>query len=354
MLLKLPSQAPFSWLRFAQFAGRPVHRVRCVRAEPAQLPFPALSVSRHNQPIVAQRVHRVPHLCCVRVATPPYIKHERDGMAGIWSLTFEDDDHHDLPVEFEEGEGCPKCGTTLLQMPTLELRYSSCCGRMLCTSCINSTFKATRKGDVFDCDQCRQKIRKSSFLMQNLHSQQFTREHKTRERLNRIYNMERQDFDTDMEYENYVEQKESLVFDILHGNAEEQKIANKVVEDHKQQHQHEIERRRIRKTQIQQETNKPQPDQPEPAPPPIQPAAPWQTPQLQQGGAPLPIKPAMDKSEHKEPQLKESQRQKAFRLQAMAQVMETIQNVATPGGFFPDYYRRRLREEGMDSLALML
>lgn len=123
--------------------------------------------------------------------------------------------------EFADGEfaGCPVCRTSVAVKPDLELRYTSCCGRRLCPSCVGALF---RKRDEAACEGCGSALRRASFASVPLEAQRNSREADVRRRLLRQLPLQRDDFAGDEgRYNDFLELVEDAVYDTAHGTPEE-------------------------------------------------------------------------------------------------------------------------------------
>jgi hypothetical protein len=121
-------------------------------------------------------------------------------------------------------DACPSCGTSRQQYPSLKLLYSTCCGRVLCSTCVEKL--PSRIGtQAAICPQCKQNCTNRDWSGETIESQYFNRESTIRKRLNKIFIPTKQDFVTvyksekgEMEYNNYTEFVADCVYDLLYGD----------------------------------------------------------------------------------------------------------------------------------------
>ena len=140
---------------------------------------------------------------------------------------------------------CPQCGTTTLTNPRLQLLYSSCCGLCLCTDCIHSLFQSAPSSSstsTLPCPSCRSPLTSKAFDPAPLSTQRFTSEVKTRQRLLRLLPFDRADFPSQAEWDDWQEWLSDVVYDLTEGDRDEQKEAERRVEDWRRDNQTKIDR----------------------------------------------------------------------------------------------------------------
>ena len=151
---------------------------------------------------------------------------------------------------------CPQCGTTTLTNHRLSLRYSSCCGLCLCTDCIDTLFasaaslssasasaaaSSSSSSASLPCPSCSASLSVKEFDPQPLSTQRYTKEVKLRQRLNRQLLLTRDDFESEAEWCDWEEWKAEVVWELTEGDREEQKEAERKVEEWRRSNQHRID-----------------------------------------------------------------------------------------------------------------
>jgi len=138
---------------------------------------------------------------------------------------------------------CPQCRTTTDTNPKLLLRYSSCCGDCLCNDCVQLLFSSSdSKHSQVPCPVCGSLLLISDWSAVPLSTQRFSREVKHRHRLNRLMILEAADFKDPNDYENYVELKQDLIYDLTEGDKQTVKEAEKRLADWQRENQSLIDR----------------------------------------------------------------------------------------------------------------
>src|SRR5436853_2434276 len=74
--------------------------------------------------------------------------------------------------------GCPRCGTLKSIVPTLKLFYSTCCGFVICSDCIQTKLftKSTKQSIVCNEPNCGELINEKSFTVENIHTQRYNKQ----------------------------------------------------------------------------------------------------------------------------------------------------------------------------------
>mmetsp|Transcript_13609 Transcript_13609/g.24596 ORF Transcript_13609/g.24596 Transcript_13609/m.24596 type:complete len:244 (-) Transcript_13609:106-837(-) len=144
----------------------------------------------------------------------------------------------------DESEGCPKCMSQLANVPDLVLKYSTCCGRVLCTSCIGRMY-ASKK--VVECDQagCGQMIGRKNFVNKTYDQQLYSKGVQTRGRIKDIFNQTRDDFDSLELYNNYLELVADVTFAMSYGSDAEKKDAQAKLQKYRQENRDKITARKL-------------------------------------------------------------------------------------------------------------
>eukprot|EP00823_Brevimastigomonas_motovehiculus_P005244 TRINITY_DN375_c1_g1_i1.p1 TRINITY_DN375_c1_g1~~TRINITY_DN375_c1_g1_i1.p1 ORF type:complete len:254 (+),score=51.42 TRINITY_DN375_c1_g1_i1:89-850(+) len=143
-------------------------------------------------------------------------------------------------AEDQSDLSCPFCNTLRASQPNLEFLYSTCCGFLICKNCISRQLFVTSRR--VSCQLCGVEITSRSFVKETLDRQQYKKETNTRARLNKVFNMRRDDFKTLGEYNDYLETVQDIVFDLTYGSKSEQIQAEKKVLEYERKHREQIQR----------------------------------------------------------------------------------------------------------------
>jgi hypothetical protein len=122
---------------------------------------------------------------------------------------------------FGEDDTCLECFSSRVKIDTLELNYTSCCGRAICVPCRKLKFK---KKNVIPCGSCGVEIKESSIGKDNLDAQRF-------ESGKRVFNrvtsdnmqLTRRFFESDSAYNDYLEEVQDLVYMTVYGDGRKNK-----------------------------------------------------------------------------------------------------------------------------------
>ncbi|WVR08880.1 CDK-activating kinase assembly factor MAT1 [Kwoniella sp. DSM 27419] len=109
-----------------------------------------------------------------------------------------------------EQDVCPICHTDRQFNKNLRLLVSPCYHKM-CESCIDRLFTLGPE----PCPQCGKILRKVNFAHQTFEDLKVEKEVAVRRRMAQHFNKRRDDFDSDREYDNYLEEVEDLTFNLL-------------------------------------------------------------------------------------------------------------------------------------------
>jgi len=115
-----------------------------------------------------------------------------------------------------EEQSCPRCKTTSYRNKHLKLLVNVC-GHKLCQTCVDVLF--TRPSAA--CPICGMALRRSDYREQQFEDSKVEREVDIRKRIVKIYNQREEDFESLKDYNDYLEEIETIIFN----------LANKVDED---------------------------------------------------------------------------------------------------------------------------
>jgi len=141
----------------------------------------------------------------------------------------------------DEISQCPECFTSKAVMPNLILRFSSCCGRTLCSDCIEALFKKVKS---VACKECNAAIQRTSWQEENLELQRYRTESKLRiSRINTTFILSRDDFTSRKEYDDYLELVQDIVCGLMSTDKDEANEAEKRMKSWREDNKIAIERR---------------------------------------------------------------------------------------------------------------
>lgn len=105
---------------------------------------------------------------------------------------------------------CPQCKTDRYLNPKLRLLVSPCYHEM-CESCLDRIFSL----GPAPCPECGQKCRKYEFGVQTFQDLRVEKEVDVRRRIGKLFNKREEDFDDLKSYNNYLEEVESILFNLI-------------------------------------------------------------------------------------------------------------------------------------------
>lgn len=130
---------------------------------------------------------------------------------------------------------CPRCKTTKFQNPSLKMMVNVC-GHALCESCVDLLFL---KGSGA-CPDCRIPLRRNNFRVQLFEDATVEKEVDIRKRVLRDFNKKEEDFATLREYNDYLEEIETIVYNL--SNNIDIVNTNKRIEDYKRNNREQIQK----------------------------------------------------------------------------------------------------------------
>lgn len=138
-----------------------------------------------------------------------------------------------------EDQACPRCKTTKYRNPSLKLMVNVC-GHTLCESCVELLFL---KGSG-SCPECLVPLRRNNFRVQLFEDPMVEKEVDIRKRILRDYNKREEDFATLDGYNDYLEEIESIVYNLC--NNIDIINTNKRIEQYKKENREIIIRNKTR------------------------------------------------------------------------------------------------------------
>ncbi|EAL62889.2 CDK-activating kinase assembly factor MAT1 [Dictyostelium discoideum AX4] len=112
-----------------------------------------------------------------------------------------------------DDDQCIKCNSGLYLNPNMRL-LTSPCGHKYCESCVQLAYM---KDSVIQCLGCTAQIRKQSFMNQRYDDTGLEKENSIRKKYLKEFNKTRKDFNSLVEYNNFLEMVEDLIFDAIEG-----------------------------------------------------------------------------------------------------------------------------------------
>ncbi|KAI0233800.1 CDK-activating kinase assembly factor MAT1 [Lamellibrachia satsuma] len=134
---------------------------------------------------------------------------------------------------------CPRCKTTRYRNPALKLMVNVC-GHALCENCMDLLF--VRGSGA--CPECGIALRRSNFRTQMFEDARVEKEVDIRKKILREFNKKEEDFGSLREYNDYLEQVETIIFNLTNGTDVEK--TKKLVEQNKRENQELIKKNRMK------------------------------------------------------------------------------------------------------------
>ncbi|XP_015597876.1 CDK-activating kinase assembly factor MAT1 [Cephus cinctus] len=132
-----------------------------------------------------------------------------------------------------EEQACPRCKTTKYRNPSLKLMVNVC-GHTLCESCVDLLFL---KGSGA-CPECQIPLRRTNFRVQMFEDAMVEKEVDIRKRILRDFNKKEEDFDTLREYNDYIEDIETIIYNLA--NNIDVMETNRKIEQYKKDNREQI------------------------------------------------------------------------------------------------------------------
>lgn len=128
---------------------------------------------------------------------------------------------------------CPRCKTSKFQNPSLKMMVNVC-GHGLCESCVDLLFL---KGSG-SCPECKIPLRRNNFRVQLFEDSAVEKEVDIRKRVLRDFNKKEEDFNSLLEYNNYLEEVETIIYNLT--NDIDIVNTNKKIEQYKRDNREQI------------------------------------------------------------------------------------------------------------------
>ncbi|XP_043930418.1 CDK-activating kinase assembly factor MAT1 [Protopterus annectens] len=110
-----------------------------------------------------------------------------------------------------DDQSCPRCKTTKYRNPSLKLMVNVC-GHTLCENCVDLLFV---RGSG-NCPDCNTPLRKNNFRVQLFEDPTVDKEVEIRKKVLKMYNKREEDFTSLVEYNDYLEEVEEIVYNLTY------------------------------------------------------------------------------------------------------------------------------------------
>ncbi|XP_067942517.1 CDK-activating kinase assembly factor MAT1-like isoform X2 [Watersipora subatra] len=110
----------------------------------------------------------------------------------------------------DDEAACPRCRTTKYRNPNLKLMVNVC-GHALCESCVELLFV---RGSG-NCTECNTALRRINFRLQFFEDGSIEKELEIRKKILKDYNLKEDSFATLREYNDYLEEVETIIFNLV-------------------------------------------------------------------------------------------------------------------------------------------
>ena len=137
---------------------------------------------------------------------------------------------------------CPVCKSNRYLNPSLQFLINPECYHKMCSTCVDRIF--TSGPASCPVPYCGRTLRKRGFHKAFFADLKVEREVDIRKRVGAVFNRRQDEFETLLDWNNYLEEVEGLVFDIVEGNAEEKRVAEERLKAYKDSNLMDIEENR--------------------------------------------------------------------------------------------------------------
>lgn len=133
---------------------------------------------------------------------------------------------------------CPACGKDYYHNPEVRMLSSAVCGHRVCEPCVARLFQHR---PTYPCTECGRSLRAGDYTEQTLEARQVEEETRVRRQIGEIYNQCQDDFADAEAYDNYLEEREDMIYAALHAQTqEEQQELWRRIEAYRQRHAAQI------------------------------------------------------------------------------------------------------------------
>eukprot|EP00035_Acanthoeca_spectabilis_P039034 m.58422 g.58422 ORF g.58422 m.58422 type:complete len:356 (+) comp9410_c0_seq2:167-1234(+) len=138
---------------------------------------------------------------------------------------------------------CPICKTSGKFRPTLILYVSEKCGHEMCDSCLGRRYEAKATAECSEPKCTQKKLLRANYKEKRFINGMMHLEMSVRERMAKVFCETRKDFDTEADYDAYLETIERLAFDQIHGDPEAAQAAQAEIDEYVKKMAHVIDER---------------------------------------------------------------------------------------------------------------
>ncbi|RKF55523.1 RNA polymerase II transcription factor B subunit 3 [Golovinomyces cichoracearum] len=137
---------------------------------------------------------------------------------------------------------CPVCKSNRYLNPKLEFFINPECYHKMCSTCVDRIF--TSGPTSCPVPYCGKTLRKRGFHKAFFGDLKVEREVDIRKRVDAVFNRRQEEFETLRDWNNYLEEVESLIFDLIEGTKEEKMKAEERLRKYREINLHEIDHNR--------------------------------------------------------------------------------------------------------------
>ena len=137
---------------------------------------------------------------------------------------------------------CPVCKSNRYLNPSLQFLINPECYHKMCSTCVDRIF--TSGPASCPVPYCGKTLRKKGFHKAFFQDLKVEREVDIRKRVGTIFNRRQDEFETLLDWNNYLEEVEGLVFELVEGSAKEKSVAEEKLRKYKEGNSGEIEENR--------------------------------------------------------------------------------------------------------------
>jgi CDK-activating kinase assembly factor MAT1 len=137
---------------------------------------------------------------------------------------------------------CPICKSNRYLNPSLQFLINPECYHKMCSTCVDRIF--TSGPASCPVPHCGKTLRKKGFHAAFFQDLKIEREVDVRKRVGKIFNRRQDEFESLLDWNNYLEEVEGLVFDIVEGSVKTRAAAEEKLKRYKEGNEAEIEENR--------------------------------------------------------------------------------------------------------------
>ncbi|TVY37804.1 RNA polymerase II transcription factor B subunit [Lachnellula occidentalis] len=134
---------------------------------------------------------------------------------------------------------CPVCKSNRYLNPSLQFLINPECYHKMCSTCVDRIF--TSGPSACPVPHCGHTLRKKGFRKAFFTDLHVEREVDIRKRVSEVFNRRQDEFETLLDWNNYLEEVESLVFDLVEGRAADKARAEEKLKEYRDAYREEIE-----------------------------------------------------------------------------------------------------------------